>query len=178
MSIDISVYVGPYAEATVAVVEVIVDKCGEMNCRHTESGPHIGFCGQCGINLAKRFVSELVEEPNVNAGEVLEESGMLDAMCQCSQMCAPTVEEKNGKRVRRYRFRRYRFIGNKIKPEEPEREMMTDDASEDVYEDWSDVDFYEEMAWFREAYAKELAVLGVAYGRPLEIKWGLIKWCS
>ena len=64
MSMEPSVYIGPYAEFVADVVNDTIDRCKLPNECPNPTGE---FCQKCGIRTSKRFEDLKLTEPSYNA---------------------------------------------------------------------------------------------------------------
>lgn len=162
MSIAKHIYLGPFLEVTVRIVETEKDNCKQpKDCPN----PAVGFCSQCGIAAAGRFGCMQKEEPLVEVDRLIG-----DALSNNRGCTLPETVDMDGQTVRRYAYMPNRSGY--------QRRFRIGDI-EDGVEDWSDLDVANERDWFCSTYIEAIANMREAFGFDnCKIKWGLVAWYS
>lgn len=161
MSIDTKLYLGPYAEWQVPLVEVREDRCRKLAaCPNVASG----FCPACGIDVKGRFVSSRHPERSPECDTLtrgnLHGTGSMGSRYE-------EIEE-DGKLIAAFRH-----VPN-VRRGTP-RDFDLEDQGE-LAVDLRTLDAAAEVAWFNDAFARELAALAEAFGKGPMLRWGLLRW--
>jgi hypothetical protein len=147
-----SIYLGPFAEWQVKIVDVQIDRCRQpSNCPDQKSG----YCQICGLNTNDRFGTSSRNDPLVFSYKLIKDNLSIVRDYECrleiylpnltNRRC-PTQRETN-----------------------PEEILAT---TQDVIPNLIDA----ELAWFQQAYKDELDKLTIAYGYPPVIRWGVVRY--
>lgn len=153
MSVELSLYIGPYVEVTVPVQDAVKDNCRDpKNCPQ----PIAGYCVRCGIHADKRHETYQLDR--------FDNFGLIgDALCCTSVMSNPHCITVDGKKIRRYYL-----------VQNCPWEFHINTENEEVVEEWNR-DPSLETAWFATAFADEIRTLSDAGFNPV-VKYGLVKW--
>lgn len=168
-------YLGPYAEVKSKLIDITVDRCKKPD---SCPNPKKGFCPECGINVCSNRYEKLhdVEEAENNHelfenGEMFHTSIMGPNKIEWEAIGAATRGRRDG-----VRFRRIWWYPGDTRDGEFSRPYSFDDDYEDKALEFS-VDSKVELEWFVAAYAKEIEKLRKTYSN-VEVKWGMLRWCS
>lgn len=161
MSIDTCIYIGPYIEWFVPIVEVEVDYCKDkVNCPNSDD---YEYCPRCGICQADRFKKEERVEINVCENELIDHV--------LHNVYSNYSIEIKGKKysICRYTPNLYRTGYRK--------NVFTDNANSEESEfEFNKEKIKESIKWFEETYKEEIEKLTKEYKTQGSIKYGYLKY--
>lgn len=157
MGVDRSVYLGPYLEYQVKLVERRIDQCRDPEAC---PNPTEGYCPKCGVSVANRFIDAEVEDPGFDIFELTEDA--LAVACSISDDHVP-----EGVRV-------HQVVPNR-KREGRSCGRYFDAQHEESAVDMSNQDPQDELDWFVRTFAPEIEKVRALVGRDnLKICWGVL----
>lgn len=167
MSVSRNTYLGPYfrCRTRTETVTTTVAACPNATCsRHGIAIRSAPFCSECGTPIERHFPTDK-ERTLPDRWDVRE--AIDEALSEVTSDDADFPED----------FDYHLWIPNDPRPGGPKRTSADDSCGVEVMLD--DVDIEAEKAWFATAYLEHTTLVEFyGGGANVEVRWGLLKWCS